>query len=327
MAFGHDRHFAKVADLHSYGREVRYGYGCWYYPFDAFLISEASDLAAAAGYWTRRSCCTGGDIHFHMATHGSYAFLWETHGSFQPDFAGARAEAARVIPSLQAMLQRPIPVAGHVFDATTGAAVAATITPIGPVLENGETNGSEARWGRYHAFLPPGTYTLEFAAAGYYPQYGQVEVTADGTQTMDIPMIAVAGDVNGDSCVNLVDFAVWATCWQEPGVDACGEADLTTDGAVDFHDFQALSAQWLRPPTAFALTVLTEDGERGSVSPAGGLYQAGTVMTLTAMPGTGYRVKCWRGTDDDQSKACTNTVTINSDREVQVGFEAIPENQ
>jgi hypothetical protein len=142
IAFAKDRHFAKVADLHSHAREVRYGNGCLPHPFIGYMASEAADFAAVAGYRTRRSCCTGGDIHFHTANHGSHAFLWETHGSLQPDFASARIEAARVLPSVLALLGRPAAVTGHVTHAFTGDAVAATISYLDVVFENGEANSS-----------------------------------------------------------------------------------------------------------------------------------------------------------------------------------------
>ena len=40
-------------------------------------------------------------------------------------------------------------------------------------------------------------------------------------------------------------------------------------------------------------------GGNGSVSPTGGSYAAGAVVTLTAAAGSGYRVKSWSGTDND----------------------------
>jgi len=321
IAFGRDRHLAKVADLHSYAREVRYGNGCLPHPFMSFLASEADDLAAVAGYRTRRSCCTGGDVHFHMASHGSHAFLWETHGSFQPEFASAQNEAARVLPSLLALLRRPIPLGGHVTDALTGEAVAATITCLDVIFENGETNCSDERWGRYHTFMPTGTYNIEFVANGYFPQYCMVDVVSGSGQVVDIPMIPLTGDVNGDGCVNMADFAAFAECWRQPGYDACRNADLTEDRDVDFSDFKVLVNHWLQSPTLFTLTILKRNG-KGSISPAGGLYQQGTVMTLTATPSPGYRIKGWHGTDDDRSTACTNVVTIDSNKEVYVEFEA-----
>jgi hypothetical protein len=47
----------------------------------------------------------------------------------------------------------------------------------------------------------------------------------------------------------------------------------------------------------------------------------GTVLNLTAIADPGYRVQSWSGTDNDTSTALTNTVTMNSNRNVIVTFE------
>jgi hypothetical protein len=245
IAFGSDRRFAKVADLHSYAREVRYWTGCLPHPFLSFLASEAGELAAAIGYRPAPSCCTGGDIHFHMTTYGSHAFLWETHGSFQPEYASARVEATRVFPSLLALLQRPICLSGHVTDALTGTAVAAAITHLDVTFEHDQANGSDERWGRYHAFMPPGTYILEFAADGYLPQYREVEVVSDAPQVMDVTLIPSAGDINGDNRIDVADFAAFAACWHQDSSGACSSSDLTKDGNVDLDDLEILVDIWM----------------------------------------------------------------------------------
>jgi len=46
----------------------------------------------------------------------------------------------------------------------------------------------------------------------------------------------------------------------------------------------------------------------------------GTVVQLTAEPDEGYRVKRWSGTDDDISRATTNTVTMDFNKTVTVVF-------
>ena len=245
IAFGRDRHFAKVADLHSYARQVRYGNGCLPHPFMSFMASEANDLAAIADYQVARSCCTGGDIHFHTANYGSHAFLWETHQSFQPSYTSARIEAIRVFPSLLALLERPICLSGHVTDALTGEAVAATINYLDVNFENGETNGSDERWGRYHAFMPLGTYHLEFTANGYFPQSRTVEVDTNFPQILDIDMVPSVGDLNSDDLVDMADFAAFALCWHQDGTGACRDLDLTEDQNVDFTDLKILADTWL----------------------------------------------------------------------------------
>jgi hypothetical protein len=320
IAFGRDRHFTKVADLHSFAREVRYGNGCLPYPFMSFLASEADELATVAGYQMNRSCCTGGDIHFHTANHGSHAFLWETHGSFQPDFTSARIEAARVFPSLVALLQRPVCLSGHTIDALTDNAIATTIEYLDITFENGMTNGSNERWGRYHAFMPAGIYTLKFSAKSYFPQYCTIEVIDDLAQVVDIPMIPLAADMNGDGRVDMADFAIFAACFRKPGNLAYVDADLTGDQNIDLNDFKALSENWLTSSTLCVLTTLTVGGE-GIISPVGGLYQQGTVLALTCTPKSGYRIRGWHGTNNDQSLERTNFVTMDSDRTIRVEFE------
>lgn len=73
--------------------------------------------------------------------------------------------------------------------------------------------------------------------------------------------------------------------------------------------------------TRYRLTISTSGG--GSISPASGSYSAGSVVTLTATPDTGYRIKRWSGTNNDSSTSSTNQVTMNSNRNVYVEFERI----
>ena len=76
--------------------------------------------------------------------------------------------------------------------------------------------------------------------------------------------------------------------------------------------------------TVFNLAVSSSANGRVTLTPAGGAYHAGTAVSLTAAPDSGYRVKAWTGTDNDALKTNTNTVTVNGDRTVAVAFEAIP---
>lgn len=62
-------------------------------------------------------------------------------------------------------------------------------------------------------------------------------------------------------------------------------------------------------------------GGQGTIEPETGSYYAGTVVTLTATPGAGWRIKAWSGTDDDSSTAETSSVVMNSDRTVTVEFD------
>jgi hypothetical protein len=65
-------------------------------------------------------------------------------------------------------------------------------------------------------------------------------------------------------------------------------------------------------------------GGHGTVSPASGTYNQGTVVSLTATPDSNYRVKAWHGTNSDTSKNTANSVTMSANRTVSVEFEMIP---
>jgi len=78
------------------------------------------------------------------------------------------------------------------------------------------------------------------------------------------------------------------------------------------------------PPEQYALTVYTVGSGTISLNPAGGVYDDGTTVTLTAAPSAGYQFVSWFGTNDDSATTLTNTVTMNSARSVTITFEQIP---
>ena len=90
-----------------------------------------------------------------------------------------------------------------------------------------------------------------------------------------------------------------------------GQAD---DGQVD------LGYHFVDHRTLKKYTLKTAVQGTGSVSPAGGQYYAGTLVTLTASPGKGWRVDSWPGAAAPLSQAVTNAVLMNADTEVTVVF-------
>jgi len=76
------------------------------------------------------------------------------------------------------------------------------------------------------------------------------------------------------------------------------------------------------PVQTFTLTASVVNGH-GSVIPTSGTYDVNTTVTLTATPDTGYRVKKWTGTADDNKTTNTNTVVMNADKTVTVEFEQV----
>jgi len=71
--------------------------------------------------------------------------------------------------------------------------------------------------------------------------------------------------------------------------------------------------------------VLESELAPGSVEPESGKrFPKSTVVKLRAYPDTGYRVKFWKGTDDDAINGPNNTVTMTEDKLVKVRFETRP---
>lgn len=190
IAWSQRERFAKVIDYHSYGREVLYGYRCLSHPFTAWMQQEAAALSRASGYGglTRKPSAEGEHQQWHFARMGSWAFLIETHTSFQPSYASAVAESDLVWPGILSALRRAIPLGGHVVDGVTKAPLAAKIELLNVAFTQGETNSSGGAYGAYHVFAPAGEYDVRFSAPGYVPVTARVSLAAATGATMDVEL-------------------------------------------------------------------------------------------------------------------------------------------
>ncbi len=190
LMLGESQRFAKVIDYHSSGQEVLWGYACPTHPFDAYFQTEAGLLSTASGYAgaERRPSADGEHQQWHSGRRGAMSYLVETALKFQPEYAVAQAEAVQTVNGIGWMLQRPIPLSGHVTAACGGAPVEATIEVVGLTLPDGETNRSGGAFGRWHANLPPGTYTLEFSAPNLLSTQRTVTVTAGTATILDVQL-------------------------------------------------------------------------------------------------------------------------------------------
>ena len=193
MVFTDDRHFAKVLDYHSHGREVLYGYCCHSHPFSSFFYSEAVSLSTAAGYGgsVRDPSAEGEHYEWQIWNNGTYANLMETHTEFQPSYSSAVAEATQVWFGTMWLLERPISVSGHITDSYTGEPFVVSIKIVDVNFENGEKFISEPKFGRYHLFLPPGTYELEFSHENYQTQTHEVTVTTTSAEILDVELAII----------------------------------------------------------------------------------------------------------------------------------------
>ncbi|MBI9018393.1 MAG: hypothetical protein JEZ07_14160 [Phycisphaerae bacterium] len=81
-------------------------------------------------------------------------------------------------------------------------------------------------------------------------------------------------------------------------------------------------------PETYTLTLTVKgkvpNGTAPTMDPAGGVYTEGQVVTLTANPDAGYRVKSWTGCDTKKSMLPTNTITMTKDKKVSIQYELTP---
>ncbi|MCK4302763.1 MAG: carboxypeptidase regulatory-like domain-containing protein [Candidatus Eisenbacteria sp.] len=202
MAWSEDQRFAKVLDYHSSGREVLYGYACWDHPFAYYLRQQAIALSQASSYGGdyRSPSAEGEHFEWQTAMMGGFAFLTETHIQFQPSHASAVDEAERVWPGTVWLLEQSIPLWGHVTNSVTGDPVEATISYDNVTFYHGEINRSEPGHGRYHAFLPPGSYDVVFEANGYETlTVPGVVITAGSSTLLDVALTNPEQSVGSDA--------------------------------------------------------------------------------------------------------------------------------
>ena len=181
MALGRKVRPVLYLDFHSHGREVLFTYApCANVDpvYQSFLGRYQDELAVAMRYGKRDPSASGESTDWHWAEHGTLGFLIEVMTSFQPTYAAARTEEARVWPGVRkALLDWRPAVRGHVRSVFQGQPIEAEIRPLPNLFQHGEVIRSRAGDGRYHAWLPVGSWQLEFRAPGYRTETRTVTVT------------------------------------------------------------------------------------------------------------------------------------------------------
>jgi hypothetical protein len=78
------------------------------------------------------------------------------------------------------------------------------------------------------------------------------------------------------------------------------------------------------PPTpAYTLSVIVSPSGAGSVSPAGGEYESGVQVTLTASPASGYTFDCWDYTTSGFTFTNPVIITMNSNKTITAHFKVV----
>ncbi|MCG3118584.1 MAG: hypothetical protein ALAOOOJD_00804 [bacterium] len=114
-----------------------------------------------------------------------------------------------------------------------------------------------------------------------------------------------------------------ATAVEEQSVATAGNVTVngTFTGTVDWA-MVALEIKPLgAPPTQYTLNMSTVGSGGVALNPAGGVYAAGTEVTLTATPSVGFQFSGWSG--DLTGSTNPATITMNSNKTVTATFTAV----
>jgi hypothetical protein len=92
--------------------------------------------------------------------------------------------------------------------------------------------------GTFSVTLPPGYYTVEADTAGYVGATTFSEIVVVLGSSIDVGTVELlAGDVNGDAAVDLLDVTQFAADYNQPSTNA---VDFDRNAATDLRDFAAL---------------------------------------------------------------------------------------
>eukprot|EP00479_Gromia_sphaerica_P010878 TRINITY_DN514_c0_g1_i1.p1 TRINITY_DN514_c0_g1~~TRINITY_DN514_c0_g1_i1.p1 ORF type:complete len:259 (+),score=54.97 TRINITY_DN514_c0_g1_i1:774-1550(+) len=189
--FERERNVAKIIDFHSSGREVLPAYRSDPISQEVYDYNWAvgTELANLANYATRTPSADGEHQQQGIREITTFGWLVETSNQFQPPFGEALQEVERVFPLALRFMSYPIPLSGHVRS-SFGIALQASIAVegiIGPGTPH--IRQADSRYGRYHIFLAPGTYTLTFSANSHASESRTVTIGGIPT-TLDVTLQA-----------------------------------------------------------------------------------------------------------------------------------------
>ncbi len=174
--------------------------------------------------------------------------------------------------------------------------------------------------------------TADLAPSSNYPfalvagvtQYYSLNASVSGGHGTVLP---VSGTYSRGTVVNLTaapDSGYRVRAWHGTSNDAstsnANSVTMTADHTITV-EFEPIPSP--PAPTTYTLNASVGSGN-GTIRPAFGTYSHGAVVTLSAVPGAGYQVKAWHGTNNDASTSNTNSVTMSTNRTVTVDFEIIP---
>jgi len=152
---------------------------------------------------------------------------------------------------------------------------------------------------------PPPQYTLTAQVSG-----GNGTVSGSGTYASGTTVTLTASPAGG------YKVKKWTGTNNDSSAANTNTVTMSTNKTVTV-EFEQITVVFYNLTTSVT-------GGSGTIKPTSGTYTSGTVVTLTASPASGYKVKKWTGTENDSSTGNSNTVKMNANKTVTVEFEQIP---
>jgi hypothetical protein len=201
---------------------------------------------------------------------------------------------------------------GSVFGADIGGNTYTTTSPI-----SGTTDGTlyqSERWGASFGYSIPvtnGEYEVTLMFAEIYHNAANKRV--------------FHVDIEGARVINSLDI------WSKVGKDAVyneqhlavvndGQLNITFSKVVDNAKVSAIKVKRLQPPVFLTLTATATNGSI-VLSPPGGVYEEGTIVTMTASPNSAYKFESWSG--DLVGTTSPAAITMNGNKSVTASFSML----
>jgi mono/diheme cytochrome c family protein len=277
--------------------------------------------------------------------HGDASFLYGRAGQITRDLDLMSAQMSNIrltnlqVALLQALADAQSPPAPLQYQLTTSviggngtltpasglqnanAVVALAATPAaGYQVQKWTGTDNDASTANTNAVTMTGAKTVSVQFAAIPPVQYQLSTSVVGGNGTLAP---ASGPRNAGTVVTLT--ATPAAGYQvQKWTGSDNDASTATTNTVTMNAARTVTVQFqVIPPVQYQLTTSVIGGN-GTLTPASGPQNAGTVVTLTATPAAGYQVQAWVGTNNDASKANTNTVTMTAAKTVTVQFQVIP---
>jgi uncharacterized repeat protein (TIGR02543 family) len=180
------------------------------------------------------------------------------------------------------------------------------------------------------SFSAPGTYVLRLTADdGQLQKSDDVTIVIGGSDSMYLLSASTVGSgtvgLNPSGGVYNSGTVVTLTATPAAGFQFSGwSGDLSgsaNPATMTMNANKSVTATFTAvPPSQFTLTASTVGSGTIGLNPSGGVYNSGTVVTLTATPAAGFQFNGWSG--DLSGSANPATITMNANKSVTATFTA-----